>query len=119
VFAVKDLKDEYVWDSATGAKVRKRWGQLSEKEIIGTTADTVATTSGVAHGLDMTKIVSATGMVNRVADCVPIPCFGFGGFTTINSFFISTAEAVVVNTTTLDPAYLSQPFIIEIRYREW
>ena len=119
VFAVKDLKDEYVWDSGTGARVRRRWGQLSEKEIIGTTAATVNAAVSAAHGLDLTKIVSATGMVKRVAVYSPMPYVGYGDFSNTVSFYISTTDVYVLNSTVLNEGYFSQQYVVEIRYREW
>ena len=119
VFAVKDLKDEYVWDSGTGAKVRKRWGQLSEKEIIGTTAASANAVANVSHGLDMVKIVSAIGMGKRAGLYTPIPYVSYGDFNSAVSFYIDATLVNVLNTTTLAAGYFSQPFIVEIRYKEW
>ena len=119
VFAIKDLKDEYVWDSVTGAKVRRRWGQLSEKEIIGTTAAAANAAVSVSHGLDMTKIVSATGMVKSATLDIPMPYVAYGSFNNAVSFYVETTSVYVLNTTTLVAGFFSKPFIVEIRYKEW
>lgn len=120
VFAIKDLKDEYVWDSGTGARIRRRWGQLSEKEIIGTTAATANAAVSFNHGLDLTKIVSATGMVRRTAVFYsPMPYVGYGEFTYAVSFYCSSTSVYVLNSTALISDYFSQPFTVVLHYREW
>lgn len=121
VFAVKDLKDEYVWDSVTGAKVRKRWGQLSEKEYFGTTAAVAGGSVTVSIDIPVDNVRSISGsFINDLNEVVP---FGYLTQPGTNEYYINAyiirPYSLKIITSSVDSKALSCPYKVVIRYKEW
>ncbi len=121
VFAIKDLKDEYVWDSETGAKVRRRWGRLSEKEFIITGPATAGTKVSVTHELSISDIRNVSGVYeNTDGEIIP---FGYISSSVLQTYLIVVhiynTLLNVAASDTLSSVNLSASCKVVITYKEW
>ena len=120
-FVVVDLKDEYVWDTSTGAKVRRRWGQLNEKEIITLTPPSAGSGRYILHGLDVEKIVSFSGSFYSSVSGNRFP-LGFisndGTRAGLVGLYVNSTAVVLDADVTLSAVYTTLPCEITIWYKD-
>ena len=88
--------------------------KIKTKKFSGTTAATVSTNVGIAHGLsDITKVLSIVGRVNTGANILPMD---YADPTQLVSPFTDTTNVYARTGPSAGAAVLSKPFTIVVTY---